>query len=244
MKKILILYISFIGLHTTAQSIEYPLERSEKWTNYTTVIEKKPYHNNGNWIKEYTLIEGKVASYKTFYKEYLRANVVLIYDKNGNIDSNIISNKTKIDTVSYNPKYNNEGLKIEDRFSTYTYNTNNLVETNYSKKWKTSNQKEGWFYKYEYDVLGNIIHKEKTSVIKGKLQLDIEELTYDQYGNILTINRSSSPERKYPITMIGGRSLPQFETFEYEYNDDHLWTKKYLVVSGKMKRLLVEREIK
>ncbi|EHO10945.1 hypothetical protein [Myroides odoratimimus] len=99
-------------------------------------------------------------------------------------------------------------------------------------------------YKYEYDALGNIIRKEKTSVIKGKLQLDIEELTYGQYCNILTISRSSSPERKYPIIMIGGRSLSQFETFEHEYNEDYLQTKKYLVVSGKMKRLLVVREIK
>ncbi|MEK6494610.1 hypothetical protein [Myroides odoratimimus] len=44
--------------------------------------------------------------------------------------------------------------------------------------------------------------------------------------------------------MIGGRSLPQFETFEYEYNDDHLWTAKYLIGKDKKRILLVEREIK
>ncbi|MGL4583284.1 MAG: hypothetical protein ACRCVU_09915, partial [Flavobacterium sp.] len=98
--------------------------------------------------------------------------------------------------------------------------------------------------KYEYDALGNIIRKEKTTISKGETQIDIEELTYDQYNNVLTIRRSSSPTRRYPIIMIGGRSLAQFETFEYEYNDDHLWTRKYLIGSDYKKILLAEREMK
>ncbi|MEK6512441.1 hypothetical protein [Myroides odoratimimus] len=54
--------------------------------------------------------------------------------------------------ITFSLKYNNKDLQVEDAFSRFTYNENNLVETNYSKKWETSNQKEGWFYKYEYDV--------------------------------------------------------------------------------------------
>lgn len=244
MRNVLVILSLFLGISVNAQSAEAPLEKSEKWTNYASVIEKTPYGKKAYWKKEYTLKEGKVTSYKTFYNEDLRASTQLVYDKNGNIDSNIISNKTKTDTLTFDLKYNNKGLQVEDAFSKYTYNENNLVETNYSKKWETSNQKEGWLYKYEYDTLGNIIRKEKTSLVKGETQLDIEELTYDQYGNILTISRSSSPERKYPITMIGGRSLPQFEAFEYEYNDDHLWTTKYLIGKDKERILLAEREIK
>lgn len=228
--------------------MEAPLEKSEKWANYTTVIEKTPYGKQVYWKKEYTLKEGKVASYKNFYKEDLRANVILTYDENGNINSNIVSDETKkpqkVHTLNFDLIYNNEGLKVEDTASIYTYNANNLVETNYSKKWETSNQKEGWFNKYQYNALGNITRKEETTIRKGETQFDIEELTYDQHNNVLTINRSSSPSRRYPIIMIGGRSLPQFETFEYEYNDDHLWTAKYLIGSDNKKILLAEREMK
>ncbi|MCC9043689.1 hypothetical protein LNQ81_13505 [Myroides sp. M-43] len=248
MRNTLVVLSLFLGLNLSAQSTEAPLEKSEKWVNYTTVIEKKVYANKGKWTKEYTLKEGKVESYKAFYKEDLRTNVVITYDEYGNIDSNIVSDETKkpqkVHTLNFDLKYNSEGLKVEDTASLYTYNANNLVETKYSKKWETSNQKEGWFTKYEYDTLGNITRKEKTTIRKGEPQLDIEELTYDQYNNVLTISRSSSPTRKYPIIMIGGRSLHQHETFEYKYNDDHLWTAKYLIASDNKKILLAEREMK
>ncbi|AJH15218.1 hypothetical protein [Myroides profundi] len=39
------------------------------------------------------LKEDKVTSYKTFYNEDLRAITQLIYDKNGNIESNFSSIK-------------------------------------------------------------------------------------------------------------------------------------------------------
>ncbi|WP_158221786.1 hypothetical protein [Myroides sp. N17-2] len=43
MRNTLVVLSLFLGLNLSAQSKEAPLEKSEKWVNYTTIIEKTLY---------------------------------------------------------------------------------------------------------------------------------------------------------------------------------------------------------
>lgn len=247
MRNTLVILIALLGLNLTAQNLPRLLEENADWSKYTTVIEKTPYGKN-HWKTAINLKNGKIDNYKSYYNDDLRGGFTLVYDNDNHLKYTIvtviINNQTKIDTLKSDAKYNQTGLKIEDNYSKYTYNNSNLLESNYAKTWETSNQKEGWTIRYVYDDAKNIIRKERTEVKNGKTQINIEEYTYDQYNNVLTISRTDTPERQYPTISIGGRGLQQQETFEYEYNDDHLWTAKYLIGSDDKKILLAEREIK
>lgn len=246
MKNILTILILLLAINLNAQDLVPSLEKNPNWVKYTTLIEKTPYAKN-YWSNEYTLKNGTIDSYNTFFNQDLRASIKLAYDNNNNVMYSIITsqidNRITVDTLNVNSKYNLEGLKTEDDYYKYVYDKNQLMHSKYSKDWESSNGKQGLTIQYKHDAAGNIIRQEQTNNRNGQSQIDIEEYTYDKYGNVLTITRSATPNRMYPVIMIGGRSLPQFETFEYEYNTDHLWIKKYTVIKGK-KTLIAEREIK
>lgn len=243
MKNLLLSITALLAICFTAKAQIKELEKNPNWKKYTTVIEKTPYGKD-YWKTEYTLKDGQIDTFKTFFKEELRGTFKYVYDQHANVSQMIVTDtdkKTK--TVDLKPKYNSEGEKIENPNVTYLYNQNKQVEKETSKEFEESKGDEGWTTSYKYDIIGNIARSEHTNITKTTKQTDVEEFTYDSCGNVLTINRSSTPERIYPLIRIGSRSLDQHETFEYEYNDDCLWTKKYLVKKGK-KILLAEREIK
>lgn len=243
MKNLLLSITALLAICFSSKTQIKELEKNPNWKKYTTVIEKTPYGKD-YWKTEYTLKDGQIDTFKTFFKEELRGTSKYVYDQHANVSQMIVTDtdkKTK--TVDFNPKYNSEGEKIESCNTKYSYTPNKQIAKKTSKEFEESIGKEGWSVSYQYDDKGNIARSEHTNFIKNDRQIDIEEFTYDSCGNVLTINRSSTPERKYPLIGIGGRSLDQHETFEYEYNDDCLWTKKYLVKKGK-KILLAEREIK
>lgn len=243
MKKLLFVVLSLVLTHTTTYASIPVLEKNANWKKYTSVIEKTPYGKD-YWKTECALKDGQIEGFKTFFKEELRGTFKLVYDEHANISQMIVTDtNNKTQTVNLDTKYNSEGLKIENPNVKYVYNQNKQVEKETSKKFEESMGDEGWTTSYQYDDNGNIARSEHTDITKTTKQTDVKEFTYDSCGNVLTINRTSTPERNYPIPMYGGRSLDQHETFEYEYNDDCLWTKKYLVKEGK-KILLAEREIK
>lgn len=243
MKNLLLSITALLTICFSSKAQIKELENNPNWKKYTTVIEKTPYGKD-YWKTEYTLKDGQIDNFKTFSKEELRGTFKYVYDQHSNVSQMIVTDTDKESkTVDIETKYNSEGLKIKSQNTKYSYNQNKQIAKETSKEFEESIGKEGWSVSYQYDDKGNIARAERTSFIKNNRQIDVEEFTYDSCGNVLTIDRSSTPTRKYPLIGIGGRSLDQHETFEYEYNDDCLWTKKYLVKKGK-KILLFEREIK
>ncbi len=228
-----------------AQFFSRTLEENTNLKKYSSVIEQIHSGRKDYWKFEYVLKNGKVDIFKSFFNDELRSELKLIYDENSNLKYEIITfninHGKKMDTIPLNATYNQNNLKIEDSNSKYFYNKNNQLLKNVSNSYKTSNGTKGWTIEYNYDNLGNISSSKKTLILDGVENIDVEEFTYDKCKNIKSIKRKSIPEKEYPIIMIGAKSKHKQEFFEYEYNSDCLWTKKFLIVNDK-KTLIAERE--
>uniref|UniRef100_UPI002628F92D hypothetical protein n=1 Tax=Flavobacterium sp. TaxID=239 RepID=UPI002628F92D len=100
-------------------------------------------------------------------------------------------------------------------------------------------------YKEEmiYDDFGNIIKDILYSKYDGIIHKEINKYKYDDFNNIIEINRSNGPKERYPIIMTGGPELYEIEKYRYIYNKDGLWIKKYRIAGGK-KILTCIREFK
>ncbi len=92
----------------------------------------------------------------------------------------------------------------------------------------------------KYDSKGNVI-EERLYFFTGEEDETVEynKFVYDEYNNIIKIERQFIPEQNFPILITGGRSLFQKEEYSYKYNKQGLWVKKYLTVNGKRK--LIEK---
>ena len=220
----------------------FELEKNPNWTKYKSIIKSKLSQNGNGWKYIYDLNDGTIDKLKTYYGTELRAEYELTFDKNQNLERlNNISNLEN-QFVEYNLKYNDLGLKIEDKETKYFYDNANRLTKSFSKEFEESNGKKGWSEKYFYNDLGDLIRLEKTTFIKDKSQVDIENYIYDDCKNTIQINRSSMPERVYPIVIIGGELKNEVDFYEYEYNEDCIWTKKYNQIDG-VKKLIWEREL-
>lgn len=230
----------FVSNVSNAQILE--LENNPNWDKYRSVIKFNSNQKRDSWKYVYKLQDGIIDNVRSYCDSELRAEYELSYDKNKNVESLNIKTIDDNQVVKYNLKFNDLGLKIEDNETKYFYDDKNRLTKSFSKEFEISKGTKGWFESYRYDDIGNLVYLEKTTFIKGKTQIDIENYFYDACKNTIKINRSSMPERVYPIVLIGGELKNEVDFYEYEYNEDCIWTKKYKQIDG-VKRLIWEREL-
>ncbi|MDY0089167.1 MAG: hypothetical protein RBR78_02260 [Flavobacteriaceae bacterium] len=242
MKTKIIFLFSVLSIISYSQPYK-EIENIERLNRISKVIETGFFGNQKDWKSEYTLQNGKIINKETFYKEKKRANFEYIYDSNGNfLQMNVTDLNNGVKSVLYdlNYVYNSENLLIEDKFTLYEYYENQKLKSKTHKEYD-ENLKIAWKYEYEYNDKGLVSKETKTTFIDRQKQIEIESYLYDDYGNVVELNRESNPEMEYPLIVIGARSKYKKENFEYEYQND-IWIKKHLVLERK-KYLLSEREI-
>ena len=228
----------------------------EKLKIYKTVSVK----SYGNWTSVFELENGFIVNQKNLSKKITTLIKKNIYDRNNNIIYEIssydINNGNKIDTISsYKYEYDELNRMILkkaqfgmiEKFSDFSeFSKPKLIER--------LNENEEAFdlepFKeiLEYDSIGNLvketkfdnIYPEENNTIK-KISIETNRFKYDDYGNITEIKREFTPKIKFPIEVLGGFPLYEHEKFEYKYNKNGLWVKKYLLVEGK-KYLIKKRE--
>lgn len=239
MKKIFILFLFSFSV----QAQVYYLENNPNWNKYQVVVEKN-IKNNSERI--FQLQNGKVSVLKTFYNNELNNEIKLNYDEKSNIQSLEVKFPNKEareeDFVDFELKYNKQGLKIEDKNHKYIYDKKNHLIQRFTKLFEESNGTKSWSESYFYNDDGDLIRTEKTVSEKGIQIIDVECFSYDACKNIIKIQRSSTPERNYPIIILGGEMKNQVEIYEYEYNEDCIWVKKF-VIADDSKTLMVERDL-
>ena len=115
----------------------------------------------------------KRINWLTFHPEYEKTEY--IYNANGDV----------VTSTTY--WYINGAWSFHER-TTYTYNLNNLLDTETDERWWASNSWEfTWREKYTYDINGNIVNKEFESFSNGVWNSGSNLiLTYDINNNLIS----------------------------------------------------------
>lgn len=238
-----------------------------KLKNYSYFI-LKSYHTDKNWSIKYKLLNGYIQEEENYRDDEIKSIQKNIYDRNNNLTYQFLTFKNKfkenkIDTLTEKMfKYDSKNRLIEFknilRLSFTGLTTDGVTTELYSdfdqkSNAKTINRSSGDNnYSYnkenrEFDSKGNLIKEEKIELKYPKnnespqiLKTETNNYKYDNYNNVVEINRNFEPKKELPYTGLDGLTIYGIENFEYVYNEKGLWLKKYLVVDGK-KKLLEER---
>lgn len=239
MKKLLFLFL----LSFSVKAQVFTLEKNPNWEKYQVVIEKNPINNSEHVFQ---LKNGQVSAVKLFYDDELTTEFKPNFDENSNLKSLEIKfpNKSlnEVQLIDYELKYNKNGLRIEDNNHKYVFDKHENLIQRFTKLFEESKGTKSWSESYFYNESGDLIRIEKTSTEKGIQYIDVEEFVYDDCKNIKQITRNSTPERNYPLIVLGGEIKDKTAIYEYEYNEDCIWIKKYLVTNDS-KDLLISREL-
>nr|WP_297306163.1 hypothetical protein [uncultured Flavobacterium sp.] len=239
MKKLLFLFL----LSFSVKAQVFILEKNPNWDKYQVVIEKKTINNSEHVFQ---LKNGQVSAVKLFYDDELTTEFKPNFDENSNLKSLEIKfpNKSlnEVQLIDYELKYNKNGLRIEDNNHKYVFDKHERLIQRFTKLFEESKGTKSWSESYFYNEFGDLIRIEKTSTEKGIQYIDVEEFVYDDCKNIKQITRNSTPERNYPLIVLGGEIKDKTAIYEYEYNEDCIWIKKYLVTNDS-KALLISREL-
>lgn len=142
-------------------------------------------------------------------------------------------------------KLTDDATTIEE-YSDFDKNSKSKVLNRYS------GNREPIFYQYskenrEFDDNGNLVKEEKKAFVYSQekksseiLKTEFLNYKYDKQNNLIEVKRNFEPKKELPYTGLDGLTIYSTENYEYEYNDEGLWLKKYLVIEGN-KKLLEER---
>lgn len=213
----------------------YPYKVNEKLKKYKSIYitDKDKYYNskeilnNGIIIKKIDYVKKKKV-YTTDYFYYPNGEIKYRIEKAKHYDY--------VDSSFYEHKFNEENKKTEikyindDFIVTYLYSDFNNIGLPQTMTYVSDYKyKENWYLKicYKYDSIGNILQEKKIYASKT----EIEDYKYDQFSNLIEIQRSSIPKVEYPIILVGG-IIYENEKFRYIYNEDNLWIEKYRTIGG------------
>ncbi|POS00578.1 hypothetical protein Q361_1552 [Flavobacterium croceum DSM 17960] len=249
--KLPLIYFLLSTLTVFSQSFE-KIRKNENLKKYSSVEIISFYNNKKKtgWSKKISLKDGKINSIRNYNKSTLTYQAEYFYDEKNDLDFEIVKydiNKGKInDTINYSYKYNDKNQLIEQEvlikefFS--NFNSQNLPQTIESGK-SAFDSLCGFRKELIYDIKGNIIQEKEYSKIDNQIKTKTITYKYDEYNNVIELNRVSSPNEKYPIIMIGGPAQFENEKFRYVYNKDNLWVEKYRIVENN-EYLILKRKFK
>ncbi len=250
MKKLLASIITFLIFNNSfAQKSE-----SELLKNYEFYVEKNV--EMGKWSTKFYLINGLVSVRENYWKNELRNRTEFEYDRFGNAERETNTfdiNEGQINDISNLKLEYKDSLLVRKKFDfgmTEKYSDfNELGKPKLIERIEESDFK-AWPYKelIEYDEKGNVIKSTEFNTkedLNGKTvnEKAITNYKYDYRNNVIEIQREYEPKQEFPIIIIGGPSLYEFEFYRYNYNKNGLWTKKYKTVNG-MEYLVAKRKYK
>ncbi|WP_158977404.1 hypothetical protein [Cellulophaga sp. L1A9] len=212
---------------------------------YRAYTEKNLESNH--WVSKFTLTDGLISSRESYFKGEKRSRNEFEYDKYGNKIMEIrtfdINEGFIRDTVRIDLTYVKDSLLTErkqlgmlEKYSDFNAQGKPKILERTDVIFDFHTEKE----LYEYDKHGNISKITTYSETKKddktiEKQTEILSYLYDNRGNEIEIRRVYSPEREFPIYMLGGPSLHPIENYRYVYNKNGVWTKKFKIIDGKEK---------
>lgn len=210
----------------------------------------------GKWSTKYYLLNGLISVQENYWKNELRSRTEYEYDRFENVEREINAydiNKGKANNVNQIKLEYKDSLLIGRVFSYGYEKYSDFTELGKPKLIEKKDQVLLKAYskeKIEYDEKGNIIkstefidYKDCTVSPKPENEKSTIYYKYDSRNNIIEIYREHEPKQEFPIIIIGGPSLYEYEYFRYIYNKDGLWVKKYKTVNGK-EYLITKRKYK
>lgn len=255
MKKPTILTLFLLVLSSTAfaQMTLDRIDTNPKWKQYDHFYEKDAQSIYPNDRIEYELTDGKITSYRLYYKEELGKLFDVFYDDKGRLYQEIAvydADRGKIREVVYESTftYDEKGVLVDDgekTFSKYTKGRPMLVTSReYDEAYK-----RGFSTVMAYNESG-AIRLTKTTLFEGdEKKIRTSTYKYDSCGNVIEITSRTTvaPDYSKQKKRKKDRTPPKRpvitkEEFAYEYDNDCIWTKKYKVEND-MKTLLREREL-
>jgi len=246
MKNFQILFL-LITIIVSGQS----LKKNDNLGKYKSV-ETLHGNNKRRWWTVSKLSNGKIIQTENFLKNKLTYRVIYIYDSINDVTKEVKKydlNKGFIsDTLKFFYTWNEKKQLIEkkDEFGCtekYSrFNTENFPEV-MERSSCPLDSIIGYREEYLYDTRGNILVEKIFSKDNGRTKIETNSYKYDQFNNIIEINRKSEPKESYPIPVNGGRFRYENEKYRYVYNEFGLWTKQFWIVENK-EYLITKRKFK
>ncbi len=195
------------------------------------------YGKKSHWSQRVFLENGRIRRVNHFNKSKLISTDDYYYEnKKFKIKKFSLIKEEIGDTINFSYCITAKGelieynTVIEEYFS--DYNTLKLPETITSGT-TSFDSLIGFKTKLEYDIKSNIIKEKVYSKIDNKIITNTTQFIYDEFNNVIELNREASYKIEYPSIILGGLPHYKNEKFEYVYNEDNIWIKKYWIVNNK-----------
>ena len=243
--------LPFIFLLITIDVFGQAIENSANLKRYKTVETILGKSKNG-WRKLSKLSNGKIVQTENYLRNELRQRVIFIYDSINDVTTEVKkydSNRGEVsDTLKYFYTWNKLKQLVErkDEFGCIekysNFDSKNLPQL-LDRINCPLDSLFGYREEYLYDEKGDIIFEKIFSKVDNQFQIEFNKYKFDQYNNVIEVNRSAEPKQDYPIQVTGGRFRYENEKYLYIYNKYGLWTKQFWIVE-KEKHLIARRKYK
>lgn len=255
MKKPAILTLLLLSMSTGAfaQMALDRIDSNPQWKQYDHFFEKDAESVFPSDRIEYELKDGRIKSYRLYYKDELGKLFDVFYDDKGQVYQEVLmydADRGQVREVVYQSTftYDDKGMMVDDGERTYTKFVKGrpmlVTSREYSEEYE-----RGFSTVRAYNENGSI-RLEKTTFFDGS-QKKIRTTTYkyDSCNNVIEANSRTivAPSFSKQKKRKKDRTPPQRpvivkEVFAYDYNEDCLWTKKYKVEND-TKTVVREREL-
>ena len=255
MKKPTILTLLLFAMSTSAfaQMALDRIDSNPKWKQYDHFYEKDVQSVFPSDRIEYELIDGKIKSYRLYYKDELGKLFDVFYDDHGRVYQEVLmydADRGQVREVVYQSAftYDDKGMMVDDGEHTYTKFVKGRPMLVTSREY-SEDYERGFSTVRAYNESGSIRLEKTTFFEEGEKKIRTSTYKYDSCNNVVEVSSrtiiaptfTKQKKRKKDKTPPR-RPVIEKEVFEYVYNDDCIWTKKYKV-ENEEKTLLREREL-
>jgi|GEM_PF-7118675 len=255
MKKPAILTLLLLTMSTGAfaQMALDRIDANPKWKQYDHFYEQDASSIYPHDRIEYELVDGRINSYRLYYKEELGKVFDVFYDDQGRVYQEVLmydADRGQVREVVFESAftYDEKGQLIDDGKHTYTKFVKGrpmiVTSREYSEEYE-----RGFSTVRAYNESGSVRLEKTTFFEGGEKKIRTSTYKYDSCGNIVEVSTRTTiapvytkQKRRKKDRTPPRRPVIEKEVFAYEYNDDCIWTKKYKV-ENEEKKLLREREL-
>lgn len=255
MKKPAILTLLLLTMSTGAfaQMALDRIDANPNWKQYDHFFEKDITSVFPNDRIEYELKDGKIKSYRLYYKDELGKLFDVFYDDKGRVYQEVLmydADRGQVREVVFQSTftYDDKGVMVDDGTHTYTKFVKGRPMLVTSREFSEDYQR-GFSTVRAYNENGSI-RLEKTTFFEGEeKKIRTSTYKYDSCNNVIEVNTrttvapvfSKQKKRKKDRTPPKRPTIEK-EMFAYDYDGDCIWTKKYKV-ENEVKTVLREREL-
>lgn len=255
MKKPAILTLLLLTMSTGAfaQMALDRIDSNPQWKQYDHFFEKDAESAFPSDRIEYELKDGRIKSYRLYYKDELGKLFDVFYDDKGLVYQEVLmydADRGQVREVVYQSSYtyDDKGMMVDDGERTFTKFVKGrpmlVTSREYSEEYE-----RGFSTVRAYNENGSIRLEKTTFFEGGEKKVRTTTYKYDSCNNVIEVNSrtivapsyTKQKKRKKDRTPPR-RPVIEKEVFAYDYNDDCLWVKKYKVEND-TKTVVREREL-